>query len=98
MVGDIYVSERDKKYNMNQPLRANISIPDRFQPLTGDDAKSDKFYQQFRGLVDGFCKEMIGLAEGGGMAGLRYVDAAFNPVRESCEASEALRLKMYGGF
>lgn len=98
MAGDIYVSERDKKYNMNQPLRANISVPDRFQPLTGEDARSGQFYRQFRGLVDGFCREMIGLAEGGGMGGLRYVDAEFNPVRESCEASEALRTKMYGGM
>jgi hypothetical protein len=98
MVGDIYVSDRDKKYNMNQPLRANISVPDSFKPLTGEDARSGKFYQQFRGLIDGFCKEMTGLTFGGGMGGLRDVDGAFNPVKDSCDAFDALRLKMYGGI
>jgi len=96
MVADIYVSERNKKGGLNQPLRANISVPDRFQTLTGEDAKSEKFYQQFRGLIDSFCNEMLGLVWSG-MGGLRYVDTDFNPIRESCEAYDALRMKMYGG-
>lgn len=98
LVANIYVSELNKKQGRRQALRGNISAPDRFQALVGDEAISEKFYQSHKAAVDALCNEQIGLTHGGGLKGLQHAPGDFNPIRNSTEFHDALRMKMYATF
>jgi hypothetical protein len=96
LVANIYVSERNKQMGMSQPLRGNISAPNRFLALTGTESLSKQFYADHKSLIDRLRSEMIGFTHGGGLRGLQSSPAAFNPIREAEQAADDLRLRMYG--
>lgn len=98
LVANIYVSERNGKEGRGQPLRGNISTPEKFQPLVGVKADSKTFYTTHKSVIETLCMDMIGLCHGGGFKGLMHSPAGFNPIRDCEEEKEALRMKYYGGL